>query len=328
MSQRPFRWGLLSTARINRAIIPPLRASARHALVAVASRDPARGAAYAREWEIPRVYDSYDALLDDPEIDAIYNPLPNALHALWTIRATRAGKHVLCEKPLATTIEDVEAIAEAAAAARVVVTEAFMYRHHPQTLRLQALLAEGAIGQVQLIRSAFTFILTRTEDPRWDPGMGGGSLWDVGCYPVSMSRLLAGSEPEEVFGCSRLAPGGVDDAFTGQMVFGGIVAQFDCGFRAPFRTHLEVVGTEGVISVPAPFKPGPGARLVVSSGDDTREVTVDDQPLYIGELDDLADAAAGRTQPRVTLADSRGTVAAILALYESARRRLPVTLPR
>jgi D-xylose 1-dehydrogenase (NADP+, D-xylono-1,5-lactone-forming) len=328
MSQTPFRWGLLSTARINRAIIPPLRASARHALVAVASRDPARGAAYAREWEIPRVHDTYDALLDDPGIDAIYNPLPNALHAPWTIRAARAGKHVLCEKPLATTVAEVEAIAEAAAAAGVVVTEAFMYRHHPQTLRLQALLAEGTIGAVQLVRSAFTFLLTRTEDPRWEPAMGGGSLWDVGCYPVSMSRLLAGVEPDEVFGRGRLAPGGVDDAFTGQLVFGGIVAQFDCGFRAPFRTHLEVVGTEGVMTVPAPFKPGAGARLVLSRGDDTREIAVEDQPLYIGELDDLADAAAGRAQPRVTLADSRGTVAAIMALYESARRGVPVTVPR
>jgi predicted dehydrogenase len=328
MSPMPFRWGLLSTARINRAIIPPLRASERHTLVAVASRDPARAAVYAREWEIPRVHDSYDALLADPEIDAIYNPLPNALHAFWTIRAARAGKHVLCEKPLATTVSDVDAIAEAAAAAGVVVTEAFMYRHHPQTLRLQALLAEGAIGAVQLIRSAFTFILTRPEDPRWDPRMGGGSLWDVGCYPVSMSRLLAGSEPDEVFGRSRLAPGGVDDAFAGHIVFGGIVAQLDCGFRAPFRTHLEVVGTDGVITVPAPFKPGAGARLLVSRGDDTREVAVEDQPLYIGELDDLADAAAGRTQPRVTLADSRGTVAAIVALYESSRRGVPVSVPR
>jgi predicted dehydrogenase len=328
MPQTRFRWGLLGTARINRAIIPPLRASARHALVAVASRDPARAAAYAREWEIPRAHASYQALLDDPEIDAIYNPLPNALHASWTIRAARAGKHVLCEKPLATTVADVDAVAEAAAAAGVVVTEAFMYRHHPQTLRLQALVGDGAIGVVQLVRSAFTFVLTRTEDARWDPAMGGGSLWDVGCYPVSMSRLLAGTEPHEVFGRSRLAAGGVDEAFTGQMVLGGIVAQFDCGFRAQFRTHLEVVGTEGVITVPAPFKPGPGARLFVSRGDDTQAVAVEDQPLYIGELDDLADAAAGRRGPRVTLADSRGTIATIVALYESARTGVPVAVPR
>jgi D-xylose 1-dehydrogenase (NADP+, D-xylono-1,5-lactone-forming) len=327
-SQAPFRWGLLSTARINRAIIPPLRASARHALVAVASRDPARAAAYAREWEIPRVHAGYEALLDDPDIDAIYNPLPNALHAAWTIRAARAGKHVLCEKPLATTVADVDAIAEAAAAAGVVVAEAFMYRHHPQTLRLQALVSDGAIGAVQLVRSAFTFVLTRPGDVRWDPAMGGGSLWDVGCYPVSMARLLAGAEPDEVFGHSRLAPAGVDDAFTGQMVLGAIVAQFDCGFRAPLRTHLEIVGTEGVITVPAPFKPGADARLLVSRGDDTQVVTVEDQPLYIGELDDLAEAAAGRKQPRITLADSRGTVAAIVALYESARAGVPVTVPR
>ena len=259
MAHRPFRWGLLSTARINRshhsadAVSRP-----RHELVAVASRDQERGEAYAREWGIPRVHDSYETLIDDPEIDAIYNPLPNALHAAWTMRAVRAGKHVLCEKPLATTVADVDAIAREAKAAGVVVTEAFMYRHHPQTLRLKALVDERAIGKLRLIRSAFTFPLTRSGDVRWEPALGGGSLWDVGCYPVSISRLLAGIEPQEVFGRSRQGREDVDEAFTGQIALGEVVAQFDAGFRAPLRTHLEVVGTEGVITASAPFKPGPG----------------------------------------------------------------------
>ena len=140
MGHRRFRWGLLSTARINRALIPPMQSSPRHELIAVASRDQERGRAYAREWGIPRVHESYETLIDDPEIDAIYNPLPNALHAAWTVRAVRAGKHVLCEKPLATTVADVDAIAREARTAGVVVAEAFMYRHHPQTLRLRALI--------------------------------------------------------------------------------------------------------------------------------------------------------------------------------------------
>jgi D-xylose 1-dehydrogenase (NADP+, D-xylono-1,5-lactone-forming) len=328
MAHRPFRWGLLSTARINRAIIPPIQASDRHELAAVASRDRDRGEAYAREWGIPRVHDSYETLIDDPDIDAIYNPLPNALHAAWTIRAVRAGKHVLCEKPLATTVADVDAIAREAKAAGVVVTEAFMYRHHPQTLRLKALVDERTIGKLRLIRSAFTFPLTRTGDVRWEPALGGGSLWDVGCYPVSIARLLAGAEPQEVFGRSRQGKEDVDEAFTGQITLGEVVAQFDAGFRAPLRTHLEVVGTDGVITASAPFKPGPDARLVVSRGEATDVVDVENQPLYIGELDDLADAATLGREPRVTLADSRGNVATIVALYESARTGRPVAVGR
>jgi D-xylose 1-dehydrogenase (NADP+, D-xylono-1,5-lactone-forming) len=328
MTHRPFRWGLLSTARINRAIIPPIQASDRHELAAVASRDRDRGEAYAREWGIPRIHDSYETLIDDPDIDAIYNPLPNALHAAWTIRAVRAGKHVLCEKPLATTVADVDAIAREAKAAGVVVTEAFMYRHHPQTLRLKALVDERAIGKLRLIRSAFTFPLTRTGDVRWEPALGGGSLWDVGCYPVSIARLLAGAEPQEVFGRSRQGKEDVDEAFTGQITLGEVVAQFDAGFRAPLRTHLEVVGTDGVITASAPFKPGPDARLVVSRGEATDIVEVENQPLYIGELDDLADAATLGRAPRVTLADSRGNVATIVALYESARTGRPVAVGR
>jgi predicted dehydrogenase len=328
MAQRPFRWGVLGTARISRSIIPPMRTSARHELVAVASRDRTRGEAYAREWAIPRVHASYETLIDDPEVDAIYNPLPNALHAAWTIRAIRAGKHVLCEKPLATTVADVDAIAREAKAAGVVVTEAFMYRHHPQTLRLKALVDERAIGRLRLIRSAFTFPLSRTGDVRWEPSLGGGSLWDVGCYPVSIARLLAGVEPQEVFGRSRQGAEDVDEAFTGQMALGEVVAQFDAGFRAPLRTHLEVVGTEGVITAPAPFKPGPEARLFLTRDDVTEVVTIEEQPLYLGELDDLADAATLGREPRVTLADSRGNVATIVALYESARTGRPVAVGR
>jgi xylose dehydrogenase (NAD/NADP) len=328
MAQTTFCWGVLGTARISRSIIPPMRASTRHDLVAVASRDRARGEAYAREWDIPRVHTSYETLIDDPEIDAIYNPLPNALHAAWTIRAVRAGKHVLCEKPLATTVADVDAIAREAKAAGVVVAEAFMYRHHPQTLRLKALVDERAIGRLRLIRSAFTFPLTRSGDVRWEPALGGGSLWDVGCYPVSIARLLAGVEPHEVFGRSRQGAEDVDEAFTGQMALGEVIAQFDAGFRAPLRTHLEVVGSEGVITASAPFKPGVDARLLLSRGDATEVVAVEHQPLYLGELDDLADAATLGREPRVGLADSRGNVATIVALYESARTGRPVAVGR
>ena len=319
MTLPTFRWGVLGTARINRSVIPPIRASSRHALVAVASRDRERADAYAREWGIPHVYGSYEALLASPDVDAVYIPLPNALHVPWTLEAIRHGKHVLCEKPLALSTADVDSVVEAARRAGVVVTEAFMYRHHPQTLLLKRLLDEGQIGALRIVRSAFSFTLSRETDVRLDPALGGGSLWDVGCYPVSISRYLAGGEPVEAFGRATVGRTGIDEGFAGQLQFSDAVAQFDCGFRAPFRTHLEVVGTEGYITVPVPFKPGVETRMSVTRGGHTEALTVEGQPLYSGEVEDLADAAQLGRPPRVTLADSRGNAAAIVALYESAR---------
>jgi len=321
------RWGLLSTARINRALIPPIKSLPRHSLRAVASRDAARAKAYAEEWDIPVAYGSYEALLADPEIDAIYNPLPNGLHAEWTIRAAQAGKHVLCEKPLALSLDEVDRIAESAAANEVVVAEAFMYRHHPQTILLKDLLDRGTIGDVLVIRGAFTFTLTRPGDVRLDTAMGGGSLWDVGCYPVSMARYLAGREPVRVVGWQRSAPSGIDDVFVGMLDFGGTLAQFDCGFAAPFRTDVEVVGTTGAISVPVPFKPGENEQLIISRGSEREVVPVEGQALYEGEVEDMANAILHGTMPRVSLADSRGNTATLLALYESARTGQPTSLP-
>jgi len=325
---RPFRWGLLSTARINRAVIPPLRESPRHELRAVASRDRARGEAYAREWGIPVVHASYDALLADPDIDAVYNPLPNGLHAEWTIRAAKAGKHVLCEKPMALTVAEADAIETAARDAGVVVTEAFMYRHHPQTRKLKALVDEGAVGRLLLVRGSFSFELTRAGDVRLDPALGGGSLWDVGCYPVSMARYLAGAEPVSVFGTARLGPTGIDEVFTGTLDFGEVLAQFDCSFRAPFRTHIEIVGTEGAITVPVPFKPGLDERIVLTRGGEPEIIAMPGEALYAGEMDDLADAAQDGKAPAMPLADSRGNTATIVALYESSRRGQPVAPER
>jgi D-xylose 1-dehydrogenase (NADP+, D-xylono-1,5-lactone-forming) len=321
----PLRWGLMGTARINRAVIPPIQASPRHELRAVASRDPARAEAYAREWEIPVVHAGYEALLADPDIDAVYNPLPNALHAMWTIRAVHAGKHVLCEKPLAITVAEADAVAEAAALTRRVVAEAFMYRHHPQTLRLQALVTDGAIGTLQLVRSTFSFRLTRPGDVRLVPPLGGGSLWDVGCYPVSMARYLAGAEPLQVVGWAREGPTGIDERFVGLLDFGAVMAQIDCGFTSPLRTHLEVVGSEGVLTVAVPFKPLEG-EILLTRGETVEHIAVEGQALYAGEIEDFADAVLDGRPPRVSLADSRGNVAALVALYESARSGQPVRL--
>jgi len=328
MNNRILRWGLLGTARINRALIAPLRASARNELVAVASRALERAEAYAREWSIPRALGSYEAMLADPDVDVVYIPLPNGLHAEWTIKAAQAGKHVLCEKPLAATPGEVDAMAAAAQQAGVVVAEAFMYRHHPQTLGVKQLVDDGAIGRLRLVRGSFTFSLTRAVDVRLDPALSGGSIWDVGCYPISYARYVIGGEPLEAFGWQVIGASGVDEVFAGQLRFaGGVYSQFDCGFRAPFRTHLEIVGSDGTIVVPRPFKPGLDEQIHLARGDRTETMVIPGQELYIGEVEDMADAILNGQTPRVSLEDSRGNVATIVALLRSAHEGRPMPVP-
>jgi predicted dehydrogenase len=320
MADKVLRWGLLSTARINSALIPPLNASKRNRLTAVASRSQAAADAYAREWKIPRALGSYEALLNDPEIDVIYNPLPNSLHAEWTIKAVEAGKHVLCEKPLALTLAEVDAMTAASQKTGKVLAEAFMYRHHPQTLKVKELVDSGKLGKLQLIKGAFTFTLTRANDIRLKKELGGGSIWDVGCYPISYARMIVGAEPLEVFGWQITGPGGADESFIGQMRFpNGVQAQFDCGFISPSRSFSEIVGSEATLEIPAPFKPELNEEVYLRRDDQTETIKIKGQELYIGEVEDMADAILLGKPPRLSLRDSRGNVAAILALLESAR---------
>jgi predicted dehydrogenase len=325
MPGQTLNWGLLSTARINRALIPPLQASTRNRLLAVASRTLETAQAYAREWNIPRAHGSYSALLNDPEIDVVYISLPNHLHAEWTIRAVECGKHVLCEKPLALNVAEVDAIQRAAAAHSRAVAEAFMYRHHPLTLKAQELVAGGALGTLKVIRGAFSFALAREGNIRWRPEMGGGSLWDIGCYPISYARLVAGSEPVEVFGASVASPTGVDETFCGLMRFAnGLLAQFDCSFACAYRTFMEIAGSEAILEAPQPFKPGLDAAMVLRRGERVETISVPGQELYSGEVENMADVILLGRAPRVTLADSRANVAVISALLESARSGKPI----
>ena len=257
---RVFRWGLLGTARINRSLIPPLRSSQDNRLLAVASRDAARAVAYAREWGIERAHGSYEALLEDREIDAIYIPLPNHLHAEWAIKAAAAGKHVLCEKPLALSVGEVDAIEAAARKHGVVIAEAFMYRHHPQTLKVKQLVDEGAIGELRFVRGSFSFPLDNPGDCRLRPEWGGGSLWDVGCYPISFTRFLLGQEPVEVFGSQTKGPTGIDLTFAGQLVFAnGVLAQIDSGFRSVVSGRAGGGRHEGRAARPPPVEAARGA---------------------------------------------------------------------
>jgi predicted dehydrogenase len=318
---KKLRWGLLSTARINRAVIPPIRASLQSELKAVASRDLIKAQDYAKEWQIPRAYGSYEELLADESIDVIYNPLPNHLHAEWSVRAAEAGKHVLCEKPLALSLDEVDRVRAAARQNNVIIAEAFMYRHHPQTLKVLELIQQETIGELLLITGTFTFNLDRPNDVRWVPEWGGGSIWDVGCYPISFARLVADAEPVEVFGWQATGATGIDVVFSGQLRFAsGLLAQFDCGFRAPYRTAMEFVGTTGSIELGSPFKPAGGEWIKINHGD---HVELIESPradhLYQGEIEDMERAVLDHQSPRISLEDSRGNVATILALLESAR---------
>jgi xylose dehydrogenase (NAD/NADP) len=324
----PFRWGILGVARINRVQLVPLN-TGHHRLVAVASRTAARAEAYAAEHGIARAYGSYDALLADPEIDAVYIPVPNSLHAELTIRAAAAGKHVLCEKPLALNADEVRAIAAAAEAHGVVVTEAFMYRHHPVVARTRALLQDGAIGRVIGMTGVFSFTHDRPADVRFDPALGGGCLWDVGCYPVSFARTILGQRPLAVQGAAVWSARDVDLTFFGQLIFEeGVVAQVMSSFEAPFRTEMEVVGTDGRLRVPHPFKPQEHDVIEVIRGDATEVVEVEGPPLYQGQADDLADAARSGRPPLVTLDDSLDNTETLVALLEAARTGRTVTLAR
>jgi D-xylose 1-dehydrogenase (NADP+, D-xylono-1,5-lactone-forming) len=321
------RWGLLSTAHINRALIPPIRQSKRSKLVAVASRSQTKADSYAHEWNIPKAFGSYEALLADPEVDVIYNSLPNSLHTSWTIKAIEAGKHVLCEKPMSLSITELDQIAAAVHRTGKIVAEAFMYRHHPQTLKVSELINSGVIGELRLIRGTFSYKLLNPANPRLDSGLGGGSIWDVGCYPISYARFLVGDEPEEVFGWQMTNPPGIDLLFAGQMRFPNhVYAQFDSSFDVPFRVNIEVIGSEGLIVIPNPYKPGKNDKITLTRGDKSEVITIRGQELYIGEVVDMENAILHAQPTRISLADSRGNVAAICALLESARLGKPIRL--
>jgi D-xylose 1-dehydrogenase (NADP+, D-xylono-1,5-lactone-forming) len=310
--------GILSTAKINRAVLTGALLSDRVDVVAVASRDAARAEAYAAEHEIERAHGSYEALLEDPEVEAVYISLPNSLHVPWSVRALEAGKHVLCEKPLDRRPAGVERAFDAADRAGRILMEAFMYRHHPQTKRLAELVAEGAIGELRLVRSSFSFPLSDETNVRLRPELDGGSLMDVGCYCLSGTRLLAG-EPEALAAQQVVGPTGVDVRFAGTMsIPGGALAHFDCGFDVANRGELEAVGSEGTIVVPDPWLIREAVLEVRRGHDEVERVEVAQANRYQLELENLADAIRGEAEPLLGREDALGQARAIDALYRAA----------
>ena len=286
------RWGLLSTARINDAFLAGVAESPTADVVAVASRDAERGRAYSQAHGIASAHGSYEALLDDPAVDAVYISLPNGLHLDWTERALRAGKHVLCEKPLGRDPGAVAAAFDLAERQGLQLREAFMYRHHPQTVRLAELVAGGAIGTLRSIRSSFSFVLSDPDDVRLSGDLEGGALLDLGCYCVSASRLLAG-EPESAAGVRVAGGRGVDVSFAGAMRFPGeVIAAFDASFQAADGSWLELAGDAGVLRVEDPWHihtPG----IVHRDARGERRIEISPANSYRLEAEDLAGVADG-----------------------------------
>lgn len=319
-SSRVVRWGILGTARINRRLVPAFHASSRGELRAVASRTLGRAEAHARQLAIPRAVEGYQALLDDPDIDGVYIPLPNSDHVPWTLAAIAAGKHVLCEKPIVLDPRDINRIAAAAASAGVVVEEGFMYRHEPQTRKVIELLRDGAVGDVRAIVSGFTFALDAGANIRLDPALGGGALWDVGCYPVTFAQLIAGQEATLVSGHAHRHASGIDEEFMGLLRFdGGMSASIFAGFRTPYRTWLEILGTGGTLTVPNPFRPGPLETLELErDGGVTRIEVAGSALLFLNEVENFEARILDGAPAVVTLEESRRTAATLAALYAAA----------
>jgi D-xylose 1-dehydrogenase (NADP+, D-xylono-1,5-lactone-forming) len=255
------RWGILGCARIaKRGLIPGIAASKSGVLHALASRDEAVSRLWAEEYGFSKAYGSYRDLLADAEIDAVYIPLPNELHKPWALAAADAGKHILCEKPLALDAREADAMAEACRKRGVILMEAFMWRHQPRTLAILQTLRQGELGELRLIRSSFSFPIA-PGDWRLDPSRGGGALWDVGCYGVNAARLFTAEEPSRFRTLARRGPSGVDLSLTAILEFpSGVLALVDCSFEQPFRCCYELVGTRGMIEVPLAYLPPTGSK--------------------------------------------------------------------
>lgn len=321
------RWGILSTAAIGRKVIPAIQAAERCEVVAIASRDAERGRRIALEQGIPTVHASYEALLADGGIDAVYIPLPNHLHAEWAVAAARAGKHVLCEKPLALTAADAERMIEACDTAGVRLMEAFMYRHHPSWVAVRELVDAGRIGDLVSVQSWFSFFNDDPTNIRNVLAAGGGALYDIGCYCINLSRMLFAGEPTRVQGAIRRnGAGGTDTVVSAILEFGRGVASFTVSTRAEDDQRVHVHGTSGRISVEIPFNipPDRSTRIHVASGGDPpvapniETLTFPPADPYTAEAAAFAAAVLEDRPVPVPPADSVANLRVIEAIFAAA----------
>jgi D-xylose 1-dehydrogenase (NADP+, D-xylono-1,5-lactone-forming) len=291
------RIGVLGTARIAEQLVIPAIGRSGNARVVAVSSGSGRAAEYAERLGIPAAYESHDELLASEEVDAVYVPLPNSLHAEWSVKAAAAGKHVLCEKPIAMTPAELAEIEAAGREHGVQIAEAFMYRHHPQIAAVRELLASGRIGRLVAIDARFHYFLDRRPNIRLDPALGGGALRDVGCYPIDLANLLVGRAPTEVRAVATMREG-VDMTTAGTLCYDDVVASFSSSFESPAGDQALLMGTEGSIELRGPFRPdrfGAGAVVVVTGADGSAETTEIEGDLYRCLIEDFADAVlAGR----------------------------------
>lgn len=332
-------WGILGTGNIARQFVEGVAHAHRGRVLAVASRDPRTAGDFAAQFNLDRSYGSYDALLDDPAVEAVYVSLPNSLHHEWTIKALQAGKHVLCEKPIAASAQQAQEMFDTAQRCGRVLMEGFMYRCHPLTQRVLEAVRSGAIGPVRLIRTSFCFRARQTQgNIRFSAALAGGSLMDVGCYCLSLSRLVAGCEPDQAHATGHVHESGVDGYAAGALRFpNGILASFACGISVQCDNAAYICGEEGYIKVPVPWKPpvnqaryliaalppprqDPGPRVPAPP----REFEVDAHlPLYALEADDFAAAVFDGAAPAVSMQDSIGN----MRLLDELRRQVGVPVP-
>ena len=324
----PVRWGVLGAANIAvRKVIPAMQASARTPVVAIASRDRAKAETAARELGIARAYGSYEELLADSEVDAIYNPLPNHLHVPWTIRAAEAGKHVLCEKPIALSADEARQLLAVRQRTGVHIGEAFMVRSHPQWLAVREMVREGRIGTLRVVAGHFAYFKRDPNDVRSVPEWGGGGLMDVGCYPITMSRWLFDEEPESVVGSIDRDPElGIDRIASGLLRFpGGGQATFTCAMQLVHYQRMQLHGTSGRIELQIPFN-APNdrpCRIFVDDGSElgdssARAIEFPAVDQYTLQAESFSAAIRGSAAVPVPLEDAIGNMAVIDAIFRSA----------
>jgi predicted dehydrogenase len=326
------RWGILGCAAIaDRAVIPAIQASETGELVGIASRSEGKAKEKAEQFAIPKHYDSYEALLADADIDAVYIPLPNHLHLEWTLAAAKAGKHILCEKPLALNAEEAQRMVDYCKEAGVHLAEAFMYRHHPRIARVKEIIASGEIGELRAIRGVFTYNGAESKgDIRQVKAWGGGGLYDVGVYPLSAARWITGAEPEAVTAHALFSPehDNVDMMASGLVEFaGGVALTFDCGMWASFRNELEIVGTKGSITLKPSFLPNKhNDGITVQVGDQLREEKPYAVDAYVAQADQFARVVWGHEEPAYPAQDAVANMKLVEACLESAHKRERISL--
>jgi predicted dehydrogenase len=329
VTQNPIRFGLLGAARIApTALINPARENAEIAVAAVAARDRSRGEAFAAKHGIARVYDSYEALVADPEIDAVYNPLPNGLHGRWTRAALAEGKHVLCEKPFTANADEAREIAELAAASDRVVMEAFHYRYHPLTLRIEEIIGSGELGTLKRVEAAFCFPLPKFSDIRYDYALAGGALMDAGCYAVDLVRTFGGSTPEVVAAQAKLRSPEIDRAMIAELRFPeGHTGRVRCSMWSSdvLKLSARVIGERGELRVLNPLSPQIFHRLSVRSANGKRVERFARRASYAYQLDAFADAVLRGRPVKTAPQDAVENMAVIDAIYQAAG--LPVRMP-